>query len=260
VTAPRVVSLVPSITSTVAALGKAEVLVGVTRYCVRGPPDAARRVGGTKNPDVSAIVDLRPDVVLANAEENRDADITALRAAGLDVRVFFPKAVADIADLIRSIAEIVGADSEALLADLADAEREAATRRPATPVPALTLVWRRPWMGLGPDTYADDLLARCGFANVLTGFDDRYPRLDPALQLGPQVVLLPSEPYAFTADDLDGVRGLVGDKGGVVPCRFVDGQLLTWHGADTAKALRTFAVLASDCAATAANAGGSSPG
>ncbi|MGH3665339.1 MAG: helical backbone metal receptor [Egibacteraceae bacterium] len=242
---PRVVSLVPSLTDTVAQLGAADRLVGVTDWCVHGAPAEVPRVGGTKNPAVERIVALAPDVVLANAEENREPDLDALRTAGLDVRVTFPRTVTDVAPLLAEVAAVVGADPAPLVADLEAAVADAARLRPRTPLAHVTLVWRRPWMALGPDTYADDLLTRCGFANVLAGWQDRYPRLDPALLLAPEVALLPSEPYAFGPDDVDGVRELLGD----VAHHFVDGELLTWHGPRTATALRTFAALAAELAA-----------
>ncbi|CAN5818597.1 helical backbone metal receptor [soil metagenome] len=236
----RIVSLVPSVTDTLAVLGAGDAVVGVTDYCVCGAPPMARRVGGTKNPAVDEIVRLAPDVVVANAEENRAADLDALRAAGLRVLVTYPKTVPDVAELLGELAELIGADATSLVDELEVAVADVGSRRPARPVAALTLIWRKPWMGLGPDTYADDLLQRCGLVNVLAGWQDRYPRLDPALVLAPEVVLLPSEPYAFGEDDLPAVHGLLGS----VPYRFVDGELLTWHGHRTAKALRTFATLA----------------
>jgi ABC-type Fe3+-hydroxamate transport system substrate-binding protein len=240
----RVVSLVPSVTETLAALDGADRLVGVTRYCVVGAPAGAERVGGTKNPSVERIVALAPDVVVANAEENRAADLDALRAAGLRVLVTHPRKVADVAGLLRELEQVAGRPgaAEPLLTDLEAAQLEAAAARPSRPLAALTLVWRKPWMGLGPDTYADDLLRCCGFANVLSGFDEPYPRLDPAFVLGPEIVLLPNEPYAFAEADLPAVRELLGAE---VPQRFVDGRLLTWHGASTAAGLRTFSALAS---------------
>jgi ABC-type Fe3+-hydroxamate transport system substrate-binding protein len=189
----RLVSLVPSLTETVRELGLEDRLVGVTSYCEADAQD----VGGTKNPDVAAIVALAPDLVLANSEENRPRDLDALRAAGLP--------------------------------------------RPDLPPRALVLVWRKPWMAAGADTFAADLLRCCGFAVPLDRAADRYPRLtagDPALR-DLDLVVLPSEPYVFTPADLPAVRDLVGP----VPHALVDGRLLTWHGSRTATALDEFAAL-----------------
>jgi len=241
VTGPeRIVSLVPSLTETVAALGEACRLVGVTRYCTTGAPDGVARVGGTKNPDVATVVALRPDIVLANTEENRAADLEALRTAGLDVHESFPRTVAAARDLVAEIAALLGAEGGGITAAIDAALDEAARGRPPVRVMALTLVWRRPWMALGPDTYADDLLWQCGFGNVLSGSGERYPRIEPGLVLGPDVVLLPSEPFPFGEADLEGVADLAGP----VPAHLVDGELLTWHGPRTAAALRRFAALA----------------
>lgn len=245
--ARRVVSLVPSLTEAVAALGCQERLVGVTRYCEVGAPEGALRVGGTKNPDLAEIIGLGPDLVLVNTEENREPDLDSLRAAGLTVWETFPRTVPEVGPLLTELADRLGVPGAAqkLVAAVDDALAFAETRRPRTPVLALTLIWRKPWMGVGPDTFCDDLLGRCGFANALVGFSERYPRLDPALVLRPEVVLLPSEPYAFTTDDLAAVADLVGDA----PCRFIDGRLLTWHGPSTAAALASFSALAAELAA-----------
>lgn len=242
----RAISLVPSITEAVADMGLADRLVGVTRYCEVGAPPHADRMGGTKNPDVPGIVERRPDVVLANTEENRAEDLDAIRQAGIAVLETFPRRVGDVPGMLRDVGEALGdpaaGDAAAAAVDVASARAGAATA--PTPVAALTLIWRKPWMGVGPDTYADDLLRCCGFANVLSGWGDRYPRLDPGLFLGPQVVLLPSEPYDFSEDDLPAVHELLGE----VPHRFVDGRLLTWHGPSTVRALETFGALARELA------------
>jgi ABC-type hemin transport system substrate-binding protein len=239
----RIVSLVPSLTETVAELGRGRDLVGVTTYCDVGAPASAARVGGTKNPDVAAVVALAPDVVLANAEENRPADLDALRAAGLTVSVTYPRRVADVPPLLRDVGALLSSEHVAeALAVQVERAHEAARGRDRPSLRTLVLVWRKPWMAAGADTYAADLLRICGFAVTLDRGPERYPRLragDDAL-VDLDVVLLPSEPYAFGPDDLPAVRALVGE----VPTTFVDGRLLTWHGSRTAAALETFTALA----------------
>jgi ABC-type Fe3+-hydroxamate transport system substrate-binding protein len=236
----RLVSLVPSLTETVRELGLEDRLVGVTSYCEADAQD----VGGTKNPDVAAIVALAPDLVLANSEENRLRDLDALRAAGLDVHLTFPRRVADVAPMLRALGVALGATeaAERLAQRVEDAFARAAARpRPDLPPRALVLVWRKPWMAAGADTFAADLLRCCGFAVPLDRAADRYPRLtagDPALR-DLDLVVLPSEPYVFTPADLPAVRDLVGP----VPHALVDGRLLTWHGSRTATALDEFAAL-----------------
>jgi len=252
VAAPRVVSLVPSLTETVAALGCADRLVAVTRYCDRGAPKTAVRIGGTKNPDLAVIRELGCDLVLANTEENRPGDLEALRAEGLRVLETFPRSVRDVAPLLSCVAAAVDAspaEAARWAADVETAVGQAVASRPGRSLRALTLVWRRPWMALGTGTYAADLLATCGFTTVIDRGDDRYPRIapgDPEL-MDTDVILLPSEPYAFSDADVPALR----DLGVEAPAVLVDGRLLTWHGPATGAALRSFSALAqqlSSCA------------
>lgn len=251
----RVVSLVPSLTHAVAAMGRGSHLVGVTDYCVRGAPATARRVGGTKYPSIEAVAGLRPDLVLANREENRPEDVDRLRSDGVEVLVTFPRTVPEVAGMLRQLGALLDAPAAgARLADGVDrAVERVASARPRPPVPVLTLVWRKPWMAVGAGTYVDDLLGRCGFLNVAAGKPGRYPRLDAGHGLSPDAVLLPSEPYRFGPADLEAVTGLVGP----VAHRFVDGELLTWHGPHTVEALHTFGALAADLAAASAAPRGS---
>jgi ABC-type Fe3+-hydroxamate transport system substrate-binding protein len=245
----RVVSLVPSLTDLAAQLGVPP--VGVTGWCTDGAPADAARIGGTKNPDVQKVVALRPDVVLANTEENRAEDLDRIREAGCTVEETYPRTVPEAAAMIRRVGAVLdrAGAAEPLAAEVDAALAETAWPADRERLVALALVWRKPWMGLGPRTYASDLLERCGFANALAGWgggeDADYPRLDASTAFGADVCLLPSEPYAFTDADLPAVAELVGDGVDVV---LVDGQALTWHGPRSAAALRTFRALAGDLA------------
>ncbi|WP_425835954.1 helical backbone metal receptor [Streptomyces fractus] len=231
----RVVSLVPSLTEAV-AVTLPGVLVGATDWCTHPADLAVTRIGGTKNPDVRAIVALRPDLVVANEEENRPADIAELRAVGVEVLVTevreLPQAVRELDRMLRAC----GAVERPRWLDAA----EAAWARPPVAGRRLTAVvpiWRRPWMVLGRDTFAGDLLARLGVDNVYAGHAERYPRipLDELRERNPDVVVLPDEPYRFTADDgpecFDGASVLVG------------GRHLTWYGPSLTEAAGVLAHL-----------------
>ncbi|MEU6422957.1 helical backbone metal receptor [Streptomyces spiralis] len=230
----RVVSLVPSLTEAVAATLPG-VLVGATRWCVRPADLDVVRVGGTKNPDVDRIVSLAPDLVIANEEENRAPDLDALRAAGLEVLV---TEVRDVPQGFRELARVLAACGaagrprwldEAESAWSAPPVREGAERRTTAIVP----VWRRPWMVLGRDTFAGDVLARLGVEQLYAHHAERYPRI-PLQELraaAPDVVVLPDEPYRFTADD--GPEAFPG-----LPCALVSGRHLTWYGPSLAEAPR----------------------
>lgn len=217
----RVVSLVPSLTESV-AVSAPGLLVGATDWCTHPPDLDVVRVRGTKNPDVAAIVALEPDLVLANAEENRPADLDALRDEGLTVHV---TDIRTVDGALESLAEVLvrcGAGRPAWLDAAARAWQDVepvAPRRLRAVVP----VWRRPWMALGRDTFAGDVLARLGVDNVLASSPERYPRFSPDA-VGPvDLVVLPDEPYPFGPDD--GPEVFPG-----LPVAFVDGRMLTWYG------------------------------
>jgi ABC-type Fe3+-hydroxamate transport system substrate-binding protein len=218
----RVVSLVPSLTETVAACAPG-LLVGATSWCTHPADLAVQRIGGTKNPDVAAIAALRPDVVLANEEENRLPDLDALRAAGLAVWV---TRIRDLPEALTSLRRMITlACGQAEPAWLGTAE--AAWQQPpaAGGRAAVVPIWRRPWMVLGRDTFAGDLLARLGVSNVYSDHQDRYPRIDIAelRQAGADLVVLPDEPYRFTASD--GPEAFPGSR-----TALVSGRHLTWYG------------------------------
>jgi ABC-type Fe3+-hydroxamate transport system substrate-binding protein len=214
----RVVSLVPSLTETLAT-GAPELVVGATDWCTHPPGLQVARVRGTKNPDVGAVVALHPDLVLANAEENRAVDLDALRAAGVPVWV---TDVRDVDGALASLAALLTACGVGRPPWLDDAEAAWASCRRPTWARAVVPVWRRPWMALGRDTFAGDVLARLGVANVLAGSPERYPRFDPSALPPHDLVVLPDEPYAFAADD--------GPEAFAVPAALVDGRALTWYG------------------------------
>ncbi len=219
-----VVSLVPSLTEAVAATAPG-LLVGVTDWCSHPAGLTAARIGGTKNPDVAAVTALAPDLVIANEEENRAPDLAALREAGLHVLVTEIRTLEQaFTELDRVLTTGCGLTRPRWLdeAEAAWAELPAPSARPR---PAVVPIWRRPWMVLGSDTFAGDLLARLGVHNVYADHAERYPRIpvDELNASGAELVVLPDEPYRFTADD--GPEAFPG-----LPAALVDGRLLTWYG------------------------------
>jgi ABC-type Fe3+-hydroxamate transport system substrate-binding protein len=218
----RVVSLVPSLTETVAVTAPG-LLVGATDWCNQPADLEVTRVRGTKNPDVDTVIALRPDVVLANEEENREPDLAALRAAGLAVWVTAPQ---DVPGALRSLDRMLRLGCRLPRpAWLDEAERAWSDLpvRPSRPRRAVIPIWRRPWMTLGRDTFAGDVLARLGVDNVLAGADERYPRVDLGALPSYDLVVLPDEPYAFGPQD--GPETFPD-----VDVALVDGRQLTWYG------------------------------
>ena len=239
----RWVSLVPSVTETLFALGAGEEVVGATKFCVR-PEEAmghVRRVGGTKDPKIEEILALRPTTVFANKEENRREDVERLRAAGVDVHLSFPRTVADVGPMISALAGKVERtrEGESIVRRLQ--ESVSAVRpngRKGPPVRFLVLIWRGPWMAAAPDTFLSSLLEAAGGVNSVNGSRGaRYPEVSftEMADWAPDVVLLPSEPFPFKEDHLDElVRGTRIRRSRFVLC---DGELLTWHGVRTADGL-----------------------
>jgi ABC-type Fe3+-hydroxamate transport system substrate-binding protein len=214
----RVVSIVPSLTESIAATHH-HLLVGATDWCTHPADLEVTRVRGTKNPDLDTIRALAPDVVLANAEENRAEDLDALRAAGLAVWITAPTTVAESLDSLgRMLSAIIGETPHWLVEARAvwSTPYEGPRRRAVIPI------WRRPWMALGRDTFAGDLLGRLGVDNVLADSPERYPRIDVHALPAYELVVLPDEPYAFSATD--------GPESFDKPAKNVSGRHLTWYG------------------------------
>jgi ABC-type Fe3+-hydroxamate transport system substrate-binding protein len=218
----RIVSLVPSLTESV-ALSIPGALVGATDWCSHPANLQVTRVRGTKNPNLAAIIALQPDLVLANKEENRESDVAALRDAGIAVWV------TDIETVEQAFVSLRRLFTEALESSvpgwLEAAEREWSQPLPASGVSVAVPVWRDPWMVVGSRTFTGDLIARLGFRNVYAEHAERYPHVDLAQLRGhaPDAVLLPDEPYLFTASD--GPEAFPG-----VPIALVEGRILTWYG------------------------------
>ncbi len=264
----RVVSLVPSVTESLFELGVGDRLIAITDYCTFPEEEVAKlpRIGGTKNPDIPRIVEMQPDLVILNQEENRREDAEALQAAGIPIWVTFPRTVRDAFNLMWSIMDVF--DSAAMIERVRAMEwtcdwLERIEHDP--PCRVFAPIWYDPLMTFNADTFAHDLLRVCGGVNVfadrerqfpltadlgeadplpaddprVAGRDTRYPRvtLEEVEAAQPDLILLPSEPYPFlerhtlifSALDVPAARE---DR-----IRLIDGSLLTWHGTRVGRAL-----------------------
>ena len=249
VTPRRVVSLCPSITETLVVLDARERLVGATRFCTR-PRGALRglaRVGGTKDPDVAAILALAPDLVLANREENRLEDVARLEAEGVRVRTSFPRRVADVPPDVRDLGRALGGDSEAAaeaLASRIESEIAALAAEPrSTPFRYAYWIWREPWMTVSDDTYVADLLRLVGGVNAYADAGERYPTTTPEESLARRagVHLFPDEPFPFS--ERRHGEELARRFGDETLRLFVAGDDYCWHGARTLDGLRAVRAL-----------------
>ena len=223
-TAParRVVSLVPSLTEAIAATSP-DVLVGATDWCTHPADLDVARVRGTKNPNVAQIVELAPDLVVCNQEENRELDVRRLREAGIAVWVTRIETLDEAFTSMRRL--FTEALAQPVPRWLLDSEASWASPPAGARRSVAVPIWRDPWMVVGSRNFTTDLLARAGLDNVFAGHADRYQAVSVAElgAAGPQLVLLPDEPYVFSA--ADGPEALPG-----LTCVLVSGRDLTWYG------------------------------
>ncbi len=230
----RVVSLVPSATETVFALGAADRLVGRSSFCVRpgAEVEKVRVCGGTKTPNVRRIRELAPDLVLMNIEENTLEHIAEIEAFA-PVFAALPRTIDEALADIGKLGVIFEKRSEAEEIVRATERELEGLRRLARPYRYAYLVWRDPWMAAGGDTFISRFVEAGGGANVFAGLADRYPTitLGALVERDPDVVFLPDEPFEFGAED---VKELLGS--GWLPSswetrlRLVEGDMFCWHG------------------------------
>jgi len=267
----RIVSLVPSMTESLFDLGLGEKIVGVTDFCDTPAVGTARlpRVGGTKTPDIEKIVALAPDLVIANQEENARAPIAALKQRGLAVWLTFPRSVSEALADLHMLAGIYGSRQMSMQVDwLVRSMEWAQAANAESRCRVFCPIWQESspeapgwWMTFCGETYASDVLAHCGGLNAFAdrrrrypleaewgagaaeetgGRDDRYPRvtIDEIVAANPEVILLPSEPFAFGESQAEQLRAAFANQNLPAP-RFAlaDGRLLFWHGTHLAKAL-----------------------
>ncbi len=262
----RVVSLVPSDTLSVCDLGCASALVGRTDYCEL-PENVVKNlpsVGGTKNPKVDAILDLKPDLVLVNQEENTRSDIEELARQGLRIYVAFPKRVADGVAHLARLAKIFrverDANVRALIKHAYESMNDAeAARKTKAPLRTFCPIWMDPLMTIHGATFISDMMALAGAQNIfadrerlyplaadlgkrapassekIADRDVRYPRvtLEEVVARAPELILLPDEPHPFTEEDADVFRALdvPAAKKNVIRC---SGKDLCWYGSRSA--------------------------
>jgi ABC-type Fe3+-hydroxamate transport system substrate-binding protein len=248
--ARRIVSLVPSLTEALFALGLGDRLVAVTDWCVHPASDvsALPKVGGTKNPSLDRIRELGPDLVIANREENRQRDVERLEAVGIAVWVTYPRTVREAVALLGELAGLGAPPDrvEAVLRPIERAVEDALARRSRRRTRYFCPIWKKPWMSVGRDTYADDLLSVCGGENVFAHHGDRrYPlvELDEVLAAAPEVILLPDEPYSFGPRDVAELAALDLPASAAGRIHAIDGTLVSWYGPRIGRAIETLGPL-----------------
>src|SRR5919107_2339918 len=243
----RIISLVPSLTEALFAFGVGTRVVGRTRYCTQPPRLVGRveKVGGTKKVDAERVLGLEPDLVIAVREENTREDIERLQEAGVHVFVGAPETLEDALGMLRELAGRVEApEAEAVLGPIERVCGRLREARPRRTRRVFVPIWKEPYMSVGSDTYVHDVLRTCGGENVCGGYT-RYPvvSLEEVEKLRPEVVLLPDEPYPFSAEDLAEFYKLYIPAAREDRIHLVDGKLLTWYGPRMASSLTQLAAL-----------------
>ena len=245
----RIVSLVPSVTELLFALGIGDRLVGRTGFCVH-PKDGIRtvpKVGGTKSVDIEKIRDLSPTHLIVNIDENEKPTVDQLARFVPNVVVTHPLGPLDNLLLYRLLGEIFGRRSSALelCETFHDAYNDAVRNCADLPRQrVLYLIWKSPWMTVSRDTYVSRTLAAIGWDTVEIESKERYPKLDLTPELGSRVdrVFLSSEPYAFRERHLDEIRQLLTatdtdfvptpmeETDSPVTVSLIDGEMTSWYG------------------------------
>ncbi|HEY2486989.1 MAG TPA: helical backbone metal receptor [Candidatus Binataceae bacterium] len=245
----RIISLVPSWTETLFALGLGERVVGATKFCVEPAErvESIRKVGGTKNPDLRTIATLAPDLIIANAEENRREDVERMRTQGFPVLITYPRTVPAAVESLLKIGRVAGCEAEAdamareITRTVSEVEADVGVWAKLR-LRAFCPIWKKPWMAFNADTYAHDVLRMMGFNNVYAAAGERYPAttLDEAIELRPNVVLLPDEPYEFSDKDVDELRTVL-PPGLARRVLTISGRDLHWYGVHMVSGLKSLA-------------------
>ena len=269
----RVISLVPSLTETLFDLGFGNAVTGITDYCIHPASQLSGkvRIGSVREPDIQQIIAQKPDLVIANREENSPDTIHKLEENSIPVWLTFPQSVDQVVSLFYDLLAVFHSDQSALkiktiLAAL-DWTRSLYSRRPVTRY--FCPLWQgeengvRWWMTFNRETYSNDLLDVFGGVNTFADReriyplqadlglakqeepgkrDTRYPRvtLDEIRRANPELILLPSEPFNYSHQNLEEFKVLCKDTQAVQQNRIhlVDGTLITWYGTRLAKALQ----------------------
>lgn len=228
----RIVSLVPSQTELLFDLGLNDTVVGITRFCVHPEPKVRNKtiIGGTKNPDLDLIRELKPDLIIGNKEENLKEDIEALQR-DFPVWMSDVNSMTDATYMISEVGKMVGKETSALwIANLIE-ERFAKLSREVTalgpPLRVIYLIWRKPWMVAGGETFIHTMLHLAGFTNIF-GISSRYPECtDKELKnTKPDLIFLSSEPFPFQEKHIAELRELCPSA----KVRVVNGDLFSWYG------------------------------
>jgi len=244
----KIISVVPSQTELLYDLGLDEEVIGITKFCIH-PEKWFRekaRIGGTKKINIEKIKLLKPDLIIANKEENEKAQIEEL-AQHFNVWISDIKTFEDALNMIVSVGEIVDRKEKAqLLKQSIEKEFEKIFFLKTAPKKTRTayFIWKNPFMAAGENTFIDDMLHKCGFENVFekkifsNTKNARYPviSVEQIKEANPELILLSSEPYPFKELHLEEFKKVCPNA--IV--KIVDGELFSWYGSRLQKSPNYF--------------------
>lgn len=236
----RIISVVPSQTELLFYLGLDEEVIGITKYCIH-PEDKFKstvKVGGTKQLDVDRIKSLKPDLIIANKEENERSQLEELMQ-------HFPVWISDIynlkdaVEMIECVSKLVGREEKGLALSQSINEKFDTFQVTKSGLRTAYFIWRKPYMLGGKNTFIDDMLQKCGLINAFNL--ERYPEINARqlLQANPDVVLLSSEPYPFKEKHINEIKAIVPSA----KTKLVDGEMFSWYGSRLLDAPLYFATL-----------------
>ncbi len=225
----RIISVVPSQTELLYELGLDEEVVGITKFCIH-PDDwfeTKTRVGGTKNLNINSIIDLKPDLVIANKEENTQSELEEL-SKHVPVWISDIRNLDDALNMITQLGEILSREEESAQIISKITQSFGMLEPIQIPKKAVYLIWRDPYMAVNSDTFIHDMLRRCGLINLSADSSDRYPTLSPEqlFAMNPDLVLLSSEPFPFAEKHAEELSRLL-PKARI---GLVDGEAFSWYG------------------------------
>lgn len=221
----RIISLVPSFTELLFDLGLDREVVGVTQYCVfpKNKVDLRTKIGGPKEFDFSLIDALKPDLIIGDKEENYAEGIHQLQQK-YPLWVSNIRSIDDAFNMIKDIGKLVNRQEESeYLIKIIDVGLNSLPNQPV--VKTAYLIWKNPYMAVGRDTFIHAMLERCGFINIFSN-KQRYPKIHLDELKDSEVILLSSEPYSFTREDIEFFRTRYPDH----LVSFVDGTIFSWYG------------------------------
>lgn len=232
----RIISLVPSQTELLFDLGLTDEIIGITKFCIH-PKDKFKlttKIGGTKKLNIQKIIDLKPDLIIGNKEENEQQQITELMKH-FPVWMSDIETLADASQMIEQVGELVGKSREALMINTQiklDFENLIKSLKGVKLKPAVYFIWRKPNMLAGKQTFISEMLSYCGLKNVIDVA--RYPSFTNAalMNLKPEVVLLSSEPYPFSQKHIEEFQAIWPNA----VIKLVDGEMFSWYGTRLLKA------------------------